>query len=97
MDRHQYLRREIKMKSKFEIKNCFEFVCPLKWDNFQKTDNKNIRFCSTCEKQVFKASDLDSFDTLANENKCVAYMESDGTPSIMGETIPPVAINDIFD
>ena len=70
--------------------------CPLKWDNLQKTDNKNIRFCST-EKQVFGHQDLDSFDTLANENKCVAYMENDGTPTIWEKTIPPTAINDIFD
>ena len=76
------------MKDKFEIKNCFEFVCPLKWDNLEKTDNNNIRFCGSCDKQVFKASDLESFSKLADENKCVAYIESKGVPTIMGETVP---------
>lgn len=81
------------MKDKFEIKNCFEFVCPLKWDNLEKTDNNNIRFCGSCDKQVFKASDLESFSKFANENKCVAYIESDGVPPIMGETVPSIPIN----
>ena len=81
------------MKDKFEIKNCFEFVCPLKWDNLEKTDNNDIRFCGSCEKQVFKASDLDSFSRLANENKCVAYIGNEGVPTIMGETIPPVSVD----
>ena len=83
------------MKEKFEIKNCFEFVCPLKWDNLQKTDNNDIRFCGSCDKQVFKASSLKSFSKLANENKCVAYTENDGVPTIMGETIPPTLNMDI--
>lgn len=85
------------MKEKFEIKNCFEFVCPLKWDNLEKTDNNDIRFCGSCEKQVFKASDLDSFNRLANENKCVAYIQNEGVPTIMGETIPPTLFGDPLD
>ncbi len=84
-------------KKKFEIKNCFEFICPLKWDNLAKTDDKNVRFCGSCEKQVFKAKDLESFGKLSNENKCVAYVENDGVPSIMGETIPPSLNNDFLD
>ena len=76
------------MKNKFEIKNCFEFVCPLKWDNLEKTDNKNIRLCGSCDKEVYKASNLESFSKLADENKCVAYIERKGVPTIMGETVP---------
>ena len=83
------------MNHNIEIKNCFEFVCPLKWDNLQKTDNKDIRFCGSCDKQVFKASGLKSFSKLANENKCVAYTENEGVPTIMGETIPPTLNTDI--
>ena len=58
------------MKDKFEIKNCFEFVCPLKWDNLEKTDNNDIRFCGSCEKQVFKATNKNDLSRLAKENKC---------------------------
>jgi len=81
------------MKQKFEIKNCFQFVCPLEWDNLKATDDKNIRFCGSCEKQVYKATDLDSFQELSDQNKCVAYKKDKSTPIIMGEPIPAMAIN----
>ena len=83
-------------KKKFEIKNCFEFVCPLKWDNLEKTDENNIRYCGSCEKQVYKAKNMFSFYELSEQNKCVAYKEDDNTPGIMGETIPRTLINDSF-
>lgn len=83
------------MKEKFEIKNCFEFICPLKWENLEKTDSSNIRFCGSCEKQVFKATDLDTFQKLSDKNKCVAYAGNDDIPIIMGETVPTM-FNDDF-
>ena len=76
------------MKEKFEIKNCFEFICPLKWENLEKTDNSNIRFCGSCEQQVFKATDLNSFEKLSDKNKYVAYAGNEDIPIIMGETVP---------
>ena len=45
------------MSNNIEIKNCFQFVCPENWNNFEKTDDENVRFCGSCEKQVFKATD----------------------------------------
>ena len=45
------------MAKNIEIKNCFEFVCPENWNNFEKTDDENVRFCGSCKKQVFKATD----------------------------------------
>ena len=76
------------MKDNFEIKNCFVFVCPLKWENLEKTDEINIRYCGSCEKQVYKAENMFSFYELSEQNKCVAYREDENTPGIMGETIP---------
>ena len=55
------------MKNKFEIKNCFEFVCPLNWDNLEKTDNRNIRFCGNCEKQVYTEEVLNNFFSLEEQ------------------------------
>ena len=82
------------MKEKFEIKNCFEFICPEKWDNLEKSDNESVRFCGSCEKQVFKAINKKSFDRLAKENKCVAYFSDESnTPNFMGETVYPLSIN----
>ena len=82
-------------KKKFEIKNCFEFVCPLKWNNLEKTDNNDIRFCGSCEKQVYKAKTMYDFFEMSEQNKCVAYKKDDNTPGIMGETIPPTLNMDI--
>ena len=81
------------MKQKFEIKNCFQFVCPLEWDNLEATDDKNIRFCNSCEKQVYKAKDLNSFQELSDKNKFVAYKKDKSTPTIMGEPIPVIFNN----
>ena len=77
------------MKENFEIKNCFEFICPLKWDNLERSDN-NVRYCGSCEKQVYKAENIRSFLKLSKQNKCVAFRESDNVPGIMGETIYPM-------
>ena len=79
------------MKQSIEIKNCFEFICPENWNNFERTDDETIRFCGSCEKQVFKATDKETLEELSKGNKCVAYFfgEKD-TPLIMGETVPPI-------
>ena len=78
-----------------DIKNCFEYVCPEKWNNFQKTDNKDVRFCGSCNKQVFKATNKKSIDKLAKQNKCVAYFNGEkSSPSMMGQTVYPIFLND---
>ena len=48
------------MKESSEIKNCFEFICPLKWKNLETTGNNDIKFCGSCKKQVFKANDFET-------------------------------------
>ena len=84
------------MNKDIEIKNCFEFVCPENWNNFEKTDDKNVRFCGSCEKQVFKATDKETLKELSKKNMCVAYFSGEeDTPFIMGETVPPMYYSDI--
>ena len=84
------------MTEDLEIKNCFEFIFPEKWDNLERSDNENVRFCGLCEKQVFKATSKKSFDNFAKQNKCVAYFSEDkNTPGYMGETIHPVFNKDL--
>ena len=39
----------------------------------EKTDNTNIKFCGSCDKKVYKATSKKSFDSLAKQNKWVAY------------------------
>lgn len=88
MGRHRYYKINWGI---MDIKNCFEYICPEKWNNLQKTQNESIRFCGSCSKQVFKVKDKESFDKLAKQNKCVAYFSGErSSPSIMGETVYPV-------
>ena len=84
------------MKKNIEIKNCFEFVCPENWNNFEKTDDENVRFCGSCEKQVFKATDKETLEELSKGKKCVAYFSGEkDAPFLMGETVPPMYNSDI--
>ena len=84
------------MSKNIAIKNCFEFVCPENWNNFEKTDDKNVRFCGSCQKQVFKANDKETLKELSKKNTCVAYFSGEkDTPFLMGETVPPISNSDI--
>ena len=85
------------MNNNIEIKNCFEFVCPENWDSFEKTDNDRVRFCGSCQRQVFKAENKETLKQLSKEEKCVAYFSGEkNTPFIMGETIYPISNDDIL-
>ena len=85
------------MAKNIEIKNCFEFVCPENWNNFEKTDDENVRFCGSCEKQVFKATDEETLEELSKGKKCVAYFSGEkDAPLIMGETVTPIYNNDVL-
>tara|TARA_Y100000996_G_C22051680_1_gene449384 strand:+ start:20 stop:277 length:258 start_codon:yes stop_codon:yes gene_type:complete len=77
------------------IKNCFEFICPEKWENLERSDNESLRFCGSCDKQVFKANSLEELEKFSKENKCVAYKGDNSSPGIMGETAYPIFFNDI--
>ena len=65
------------MEKNIEIKNCFEFICPENWNNFERTDDENVRFCGSCEKQVFKATDKETLEELSKGKKCVAFFSGE--------------------
>jgi hypothetical protein len=84
------------LKSKDKIINCeFEFKCPLSWENLQKLENNDVRFCSSCEKNVYFAQSQNELDKLANEGKCVAFNPHpqpdvlEEIPRMMGMVVPP--------
>ena len=83
------------MSNDLEIKNCFEYLCPEKWENLEDTENESVRFCGACEKQVFKATNKKTFKKLTKEEKCVAYFSGESVaPTYMGETVYPAFIDD---
>ncbi len=58
------------------IRNCkFAFKCPLTWEQLSETGNESVRFCDTCEKDVYLADDADAFSLLALLGKCVAVRD----------------------
>ena len=84
------------MNDEIIIKNCFQYICPEKWDNLEQGDNKNIRFCGSCEKQVYKANNKKSFNNFLKEDKCIAYFSNQNdVPVFMGEPIHPILNEDI--
>jgi len=49
------------------------FICPMKWEDLEIDFNdKNKRFCTYCNKYVYKADNITMLNNLKNENKCVA-------------------------
>src|ERR1044071_6851142 len=59
--------------NKDRIVNCeFEYECPLKWEDFKKSADENIRFCNSCQKNVYFVDTQTELNKLAGEGKCVA-------------------------
>lgn len=62
------------LKSKDKIINCtFEYKCSLDWNNLEKSESNDIRFCSNCEKNVYFAHSQSELNQFASEGKCVAF------------------------
>lgn len=85
------------LKAKDKIINCeFEYKCPLQWSGLQKSENEDIRFCSSCEKNVYFAHSQSELDDLATAGKCVAFNQpnnndifNDFPLTTMGVIAPP--------
>jgi hypothetical protein len=55
-----------------EIKNCFKFKCPKDWEKLDQTDDLGIRYCSSCQKNVYFSKDEAMALDYAKQGKCVA-------------------------
>ena len=71
----------------FEIKDCFEFLCPRMWEGLTSTETENIRHCNTCDKKVYRADTEKELFKLSNQKKCVAF-QNEGL-ELMGEIDMP--------
>jgi hypothetical protein len=84
-----------------KIINCeFVFKCPLKWENLEKTQNEDRKYCKSCQKNVYFAHSQSELNELARVGKCAAFSppedhSSDGNipepniPTTMGMVVPP--------
>ncbi len=67
------------MANKLDILNCaasgkveFRFVCPNTWEQMQTTDSDNKRFCTQCQRNVFKCHNANEAALRANQDECIA-------------------------
>ncbi|MEP1740412.1 MAG: hypothetical protein ABJI60_11755 [Kangiellaceae bacterium] len=59
-----------------DIKCKFKYLCPNSWEDLEHSENSDVRFCKHCETDVYRARDEDDFNSLARQDKCVAYGDS---------------------
>jgi hypothetical protein len=77
-----------------EIENCdvhFRFKCPKQWADLQPTNDKLVRHCDVCEKDVFYCYTKDELQERASKNQCVAFNDYGESPMTLGlpDQIPP--------
>jgi uncharacterized protein (TIGR02996 family) len=61
--------------SKIPIEQCelkFEFQCPKQWDRLRPTEHDGVRFCETCQKDVFYCDSVRMARAHASQGHCVA-------------------------
>lgn len=60
-----------------KIRNCiYGFKCEQIWDQMQFTKRENVRFCSSCEKEVFFVEKKGQLFKSIQLNRCVAIRTS---------------------
>jgi hypothetical protein len=61
-------------KKKLILKNCeMEFECPLLWDNLEKTNKENKRYCSECKEKVYHCKTETELKKYTEKGKCVFF------------------------
>ena len=83
------------------IENCeyrFDFKCPLKWESLELTDNRDIRFCKSCIRNVYQCNNKEDFIYHSKAGHCISiqptseddrFDKSDFSHRTMGVPAPP--------
>jgi len=73
------------------IRNCvFGFKCDKKWHELTATSEDGIRFCQSCQKEVYFCSSDDELAAYVRLNRCVAiHREGVISEVTMGYVIDP--------
>ncbi len=86
------------MTSKTKIQQCeFAYQCPKTWENLLETNVETVRYCDSCERNVFLSASVDEAYHNAEQGHCVAipiklarYSESKlQPPHVVGMMDPP--------
>ena len=59
------------MNDKETEKYVFKFECAESWENLTETENKNIRHCQRCDKNVHLVQNSKDFAANAEKGNCV--------------------------
>jgi hypothetical protein len=74
------------MSSKLTIRNCkFAFKCTAKWDDLEETEEEEVRFCNTCQKEVFFCDSDDTLVTFVKLNRCIAILKPRSSEHLLGD------------
>jgi hypothetical protein len=69
---------EIKEPEKIEIRNCrFAFRCEMTWEKLISTEREDIRYCSECDRGVYRCGTDDELAEAIKYNRCVAVTLDD--------------------
>ena len=61
------------VKDKAPIKGCiFEFECPKTWGSLQKTNIDSVRYCGSCQRNVYLSVGVAELNTNVLKGRCVA-------------------------
>lgn len=74
------------------IANCpveFRFQCPKLWENLDPTDDRRIRFCETCQKQVHLCENMEEVARHAHAGNCIAIKLPHRKEQYVGDMGPP--------
>lgn len=52
----------------------FKFTCPREWEELDPTPTTGVRFCNSCNSNVYLAQTSEDFEQHASENRCVALI-----------------------
>lgn len=73
------------------IRNCkFAFKCTKKWEELVKTENKSIRFCGDCERDVHFCRTDAELTKAIKFNECIAIIDPESGEQLLGDVCPPL-------
>lgn len=76
------------LKETIDLRNCkFGFKCNQNWFKLNETENKDIKFCSKCEKNVYMVHNNAELANAIQENKCVALRAPNKPGMLLGKIV----------
>ncbi len=93
----RYLKDET-LKKHLKVQNClFEYKCPEDWNKFDKTDDRDIRYCDICQTNVYNARTYDKYLEYSAQKKCIMIDDYAGATTMIGNPTPLIFSTEFFE